>query len=301
MGHLFRALVLADIARVRGLNVVFVVNNDTAATRLIAARGFAFMTADYRDLGNGWAARIVQERRIRIWVDDRLDTDLAHAQAVRHAGARLVTFDDRGPGAALADLNVVALSQGDERIAGIRVLRGLRFLVIDPAIARYRRERKALGSRVVTMGGSDTYGLTVKVVRALKEAGLPATVILGPGFRHDSELAAVLDARYVVKRGPSSLSRELAAHDAAITAGGVTMFEASAAGLPCIVIAAEPWERDAARMMEKLGACVVAGYRADFDASLLRSALPVEQMSRAALAALDANGALRVADEVFAL
>jgi spore coat polysaccharide biosynthesis predicted glycosyltransferase SpsG len=301
MGHLFRALVLADIARGRGRRAIFVINEDAPATQLIASRGFASISVDLRDALSGWAARAVRERQIRIWIDDRLDTDLAHAKGVCDGGARLVTFDNRGPGAALADLNVVALPHGNERIAGRRVLTGLRFMVIDPAIESYRRERAVLKSRVVTMGGSDTYGLTVAVVRALKEAALPATVVLGPGFRHDHELAAELDARFIVKRGLDSLPQELAAHDVAITAGGITLFEAAAAGLPCVVIATEPWEREAARMMERLGACVVAGYRDDFDTSLLRAALPVPRMSRAALAALDAGGASRVADEVLAL
>jgi spore coat polysaccharide biosynthesis predicted glycosyltransferase SpsG len=301
MGHLFRALVMADILSARGVGVLFVINEDARAVAVLGSRGFHYVHADLGDARSGWESGLVRSQGIGVWVNDRLDTSVEHARRVKEAGARLATFDDHGTGAALADLNVVSLSQPGEQMTGKRVLTGLTYLVIDPAIERYRRERSGLESRVVTMGGTDTYGLTVQVMRALKEHSLPATVILGPGFRHDVELSTALDARFVVKRGVTCLAKELAAHDLAITAGGITLFEAAAAGLPCVVIAAEPWERDAAHMLERLGACRLAGYRADFDASLLAAAQPVAQMSRAALAALDAGGAGRVAEELLAL
>lgn len=299
MGHLFRALTLADFLRAQGVNSVFVVNDDPASAKVLSSRGFRRILAGQG--GDNWVGQIVRNEEIRIWVDDRLDTDVAHAQSVRNAGARRATFDDRGAGAALADLNVVALARASESLAGKKVLTGLSYMVIDPAIGRYRRKRTVLGSRVVAMGGSDTYGLTVAVVRALREASLPATVVLGPGFRHDQELFAVIDSQFVIKRGIASLPEEFASHDLAITAAGITLFEAAAAGLPCIAIPAEVWELEAARMMEKKGACLVAGYRAEFDVASLGRPLPLECMSEAALATLDAGGTARVASEILAL
>src|SRR6185312_14607042 len=112
--------------------------------------------------------------KIKTWINDRLDTGLAHAQSVRDAGARLVSFDDRGAGAALADLNIVAFPASEaEKLPGRRVLSGPGALVLDPAIGALRRLRTALNSLVVSMGGSDTYGVTVDVARALKQRGMP--------------------------------------------------------------------------------------------------------------------------------
>jgi spore coat polysaccharide biosynthesis predicted glycosyltransferase SpsG len=158
-----------------------------------------------------------------------------------------------------------------------------------------------MGSVVVSMGGSDTYGLTLDVVRALSERKLAATVVIGPGFAHEAGLAKLLDIGMIVKRSIPSLAEEFSRHDLAITAGGITPFEANAAGLPCVVIGAEPWEERAGELLAKLGGCRYAGPRARIDFSPLDHALPLEKMSAAALAAVPVDGAERVAAELLKL
>jgi hypothetical protein len=81
----------------------------------------------------------------------------------------------------------------------------------------------------------------------------------------------------------------------------VTPFEANAAGLPCIVVAAEPWEEKAGELLARLGGCRYAGPRGRIDFGVLDEALPLERMSAAALAAVPADGADRVAAELLAL
>src|SRR5947208_31595 len=128
--------------------------------------------------------------------------------------------------------------------------------------------RTALNSLVVSMGGSDTYGVTVDVARALKQRGTGATVILGPGFAHDEALAAVKHEGLVLKRNVPSLAEEFFHHDLAITAGGLTPCEANAAGLPCIIIATESWEARTGQELEQLGGSRFAGSRGAIDFSL---------------------------------
>ena len=154
---------------------------------------------------------------------------------------------------------------------------------------------------VVSMGGSDTYGVTINVVRALRSAGREATVVLGPGFAHDSALDRVLGDLFTVKRSVASLAEEFARHDLAITAGGLTPYEANAAGLPCVVIATEPWEVRTGEVLARLGGCIYAGWRERIDFTAFEATLPIEKMSRAALASVPTDGAARVAAELLAL
>ena len=302
MGHLFRGLVLAAALERRGAAVRFLVNDSAAAAKVLGERGRRFVVVPLRDLESGWETGQVQRHGIRVWVNDRLQTDARHAKRVLNAGARLATFDDYGSGAPLADLQVAALPfNATAPAAGRRVLSGLRYLMLDPEIARYRRLREERRSLVVTLGGSDTHGLTVDVVRALRECEIGATIVLGPAFEHQEALEPLLDARFTVKRDVRLLAAELAAHDLAVTAGGITLFEACAAGLPCIAIAAEPSEQRSIEALAKLGACAYAGYRNDFDRSVFRQSLALEAMSRAGMAALDLDGAERVADALLGL
>jgi spore coat polysaccharide biosynthesis predicted glycosyltransferase SpsG len=302
MGHLFRGLVLAAALERRGAAVRFLVNDFAQAAAILRERGRPFETVPLHDLDSGWETALVERRGIRVWINDRLRTDAGHAKRVADAGARLATFDDYGTGAPLADLHVAALPfDASGPPAGKRVLAGLRYLVLDPEIRRYRRLRKERRSLVVTLGGSDTYGLTVEVVRALRELGMQASIILGPGFGHERELEPLLDARFAVKRDVRMLAAELAAHDLAVTAGGITLFEACAVGLPCIAIAAEPWEQRSIETLAKLGVCTYAGYRSGFERSVLGHPLPLEAMSRAGMEAVHLEGVERVAEALLEL
>jgi len=294
MGHLFRALALAEALTNQGSKVHFYLNAFAPAEDLLRARGHSFATVTLDD--GTWAAAIIAADGIRTWINDRLDTGAGHAQAVRQAGAHLVSFDDRGDGAALADLNIVAFPASDnEKLPGRRVLAGPQALVLDPAIAAFRRLRTALNSLVVSMGGSDTYGVTVDVARALKQRGMAATVILGPGFAHDEALAAVKHEGLTIKRNVPSLAEEFARHDLAITAGGLTPCEANAAGLPCIVIATETWEARTGQVLGQLGGSLYAGRREAINFQVLDSNLDIEKMSRFALQNVPADGARHVA------
>lgn len=294
MGHLYRGLALARALERRGAQTRLFLNDAPEAAAVLRREDRPFTAVDLSSLDVG---ELVRRHAIRVWIDDRFATDERHARRVLDAGARLATIEDRGSGARLADLHVMPLGQGE----GKRVLGGWRYLVLDEDVLRHRRRRAVPGSLVVSMGGADTYGLTVDVVRALRDLGRAATVVLGPGFSHEAALAPLLGGGIEARRGLRSLAEEFARHDVAITAGGVTLFEAAAAGLACIAIAAEPWERESVQALAAQGACRFAGYRADFDRAALGAPLDVARMSEAALAAVDGEGAGRVAEELLGL
>lgn len=300
MGHLFRALALAKAVESRGGAVCFFLNSFASAEAILRERGCQFETVQLE--GQGWEHDLIRNHGIGTWVNDRLDTDAAHAFRVQGEGVRLATFDDRGMGATQADLNIVAIPANDnETLPGRRVLRGLEYLVLDPAIAGRRRARNRSGSIVVSMGGSDTYGVTIDVVRAMKKRGLAATVILGPGFAHDAALALVADETFTLKRNVPSLTDEFSIHDLAITAGGMTPCEANAAGLPCIVIATESWEARTGEMLMQLGGSIYVGDRKNIDFTVLDRTLPIGAMSQAALETVPCDGADRIARRLLAL
>lgn len=298
MGHLFRMLGFSSLLKARGTPFLFLINADPVAEKMLAARHCPFRLVDL-GASNGWQGELIRRLGITLWVDDRLDTDAFHAREIKASGIPRVTFDDRGPGAALANVNVAGLAfDAREALGGAKVLRGPRYLVLNPEIARYRRRRTGPGSILVTMGGSDTHGATVRVLEILKSAGRGATVVVGPAFAHEAELQSILTEAFTVKRAVPSLFEEFSRHSLAITGGGVTPFEANASGLPCVVVANEDFEIPVARGLAAMGGAVFAGHYCEIDASLLTRELPVAQMSDAALSHIDLHGAERVLDEI---
>jgi spore coat polysaccharide biosynthesis predicted glycosyltransferase SpsG len=302
MGHLYRALALAQALEAKGAAVSLLLNDWTPAVDVARDHGRNVEIVSLSDTQSGWERDVIDRLGVHVWVNDRLDTTAAHAAHVRSTSARLASIDDRGAGAAQADLNIVAFpANDDEKLPGRRVLSGVSYLVMDPDVARHRRQRQGNGSLVVSMGGSDTYGVTVDIVRALRERQRRAVVILGPGFAHDEALASALTDDFTVRRAVPSLVEEFAHHDLAITAGGVTPCEANAAGLPCIIVATEPWEARTGEVLSALGGSIYAGPRANIDMTVFDRELPIAAMSAAALAHVPADGAARVAEALRAL
>jgi spore coat polysaccharide biosynthesis predicted glycosyltransferase SpsG len=278
-------------------------NADPNATAILTQRSVRYTTVDLADTQSDWESAMIAESGITLWVNDRLDTSLRHAEHVKRNGIKLVTFDDRGPGASLADLHFAPLVfSGDAELKGKRVLTGIQYLALNPEIDHYRRARTQLTSPIlVTLGGSDTYGVTVQVVALLKELDRPATIVTGPSFQHAKELERVLDQRFTWKREVPSLIREFYGYDLAITGGGVTPFEANASGLPCIIVANEPHEIEIGRYLEGAGASVFAGYYQEMAEQVFVRELDLAAMSRAGIEQIKTNGADNILRELAAL
>lgn len=295
MGHFYRALNLADGLVKAGLSYTLYLNDHAPSRQILVDRGVPHRIVDLEDFTGNWEASLIKQDGITLWVNDRLDTDLRHTEKIKAAGIPLVTFDDRGTGAALADLHIAALAfNTQEHLAGARLLRGPDYLILNPEISSYTRLRKQLASILVTLGGSDTYGVTVKVVQMLKEMNLTATIVVGPAFMHRDMLDEVLTKGFTLRCGVPSMIEEFNRHDLAITGGGITPFEANASGLPCVVIANELFEIPVGMALQKLGGSLFAGHHESLSLPLFSADLPLEQMSQAGMHNIGLQGTQRV-------
>lgn len=295
MGHFYRALNLADGLAEAGYPYKFYLNDHAPSRRLLDECGCRHEIVPLEDFDSNWEASLIRKDGITVWVNDRLNTDSRHAAKIKASGIPLATFDDRGTGAALADLHVAALAfDAQEKLGGARLLRGSGYLILNPQIRQYKRLRTRLSSVLVTLGGSDTYGVTVKVVQILKGMGLAATIAIGPAFIHKDLLENELTSSFTVKRGLPSLIEEFARHDLAITGGGITPFEANASGLPCVVIANELFEMPVGKELHRLGGSLFAGHHKSLQLPLFTEDIPLEQMSHAGMNNIGLQGTQRV-------
>jgi spore coat polysaccharide biosynthesis predicted glycosyltransferase SpsG len=295
MGHLYRSLNLAEGLAHAGRPYILYLNEHTPSEQILIERCLPYRIIDFQNLSGNWERDLIRRDDITLWVNDRLDTNLGHAQKIKGEGIPLVTFDDRGTGAMLADLHIAALAfDAQEKIGGLKVLKGADYLILNPKIHEYKRLRKQLKSILVTLGGSDTYGVTVKVVQMLKDMDLTATIVVGPGFMHMDELKDVLTDRFIVKFGVPSMIEEFHDHDLAITGGGITPFEANASGLPCIVIANEMFEIPVGMQLHKLGGSIFAGHHESLRLPFFEGGVSLQKMSLAGMQNIGVHGTKRV-------
>lgn len=301
MGHLYRGLTLADELVRMGEEVHFLINEHEPSLQILRSQGCKYEIMDLASDTGGWEVDAVQRLGACAWINDRLDTSSVHVDCVKATGLPVVTFDDRGSGAVRSDLNVAALVFGSEavlRLQGARVLTGVDCLVLNPAIASYRRVRTQLSSVLVTLGGADTYGATVEVVRLLKDKPWKVTVVLGPAFAHHEALAEAMPSHFDIRHGVSSMAAEMARHDLAITGGGMTPFEANAGGLPCLIVANEYFEIPVGQALERMGGGRFIGHHTEIDESVFHSSIDIAGMSMRAMASVGLDGVKRVATAV---
>ena len=304
MGHLFRSITLADALSREGCDVYFLVNDHALSLEILAQRGFEFNTVDLASQAGGWEAEMVRRLQASVWINDRLDTTVAHVERIKSTGTPVATFDDRGSGAALSDLNVAALVFDQHEVSllqGARVLNGVDYLLLNPDIAHFRRARTQMHRVLVTLGGADTHGATVEVVRLLRTKPWQVTVLLGPAFDHHEELAEVMPSHFELQQGVPSMVEAMDRHDLAVTGGGMTPFEANAAGLPCLVVANEVFEIPVGKALERMGGCKFIGHHQSFNESVFDEPLDIAGMSARAMAAVGLEGLQRVSTAVRAL
>lgn len=299
MGHFFRALNFIDYLNSKNSVYIVFINNDPIACSILKSKNIPFETVDLMDHDSDWESKLILKYHVDIWINDRLDTIIKHAENVNKNTIKLVTFDDRGSGAELSDIHIAALSfEKTEKLRGKRVLTGIEYLILNKEIEKYKRIRKTCKKTIVTLGGSDTYGVTLKVIDVLKTFNKKATIHLGPSFQNSAELKAVIDDNFHIISNVPSLIEVFYGYDLAITGGGLTPFEANASGLPCIIIANEAFEIQNGQFLANIGSSIFAGYYKDLQHEVFNKSLNIEQMSIYGIKNIRLDGVEKVYNEI---
>jgi spore coat polysaccharide biosynthesis predicted glycosyltransferase SpsG len=272
------------------------------ALGVLNSTGIRFETVDLMDYESGWETGLIKRYNVDVWINDRLDTDYRHSKNVKRNNIRLITFDDNGSGTELSDLHVAALAFAkDGKSKAKKTLKGIEYLILNKDIDKFKRLRDKKSKIIVTLGGSDTYGVTVKVVNLLKEQGKTADIHVGPSFKHHEELKAIIDERYRVIGRVPSLIKTFYDYDLAVTGGGITPFEANASGLPCIIVANELFEIANGQFLSNIGSSIYAGFHENIDKTAFARPLEIETMSRSGMTRITLNGAENIYRQIEAL
>jgi spore coat polysaccharide biosynthesis predicted glycosyltransferase SpsG len=254
---------------------------------------------------------------------DLLDTpdDPDLCAAFRAAGLRVVTFDNTGPGrlSAHAVINFLVRDPDPAALAsrGVSLYQGAGYATLLPEYAGRNERPKPIRSRaerlLVTMGGGDSAGLAVKVVRALRpDPPLAVTVVVGSAFPHMAALRAAASAaphEVRIEDAIPSLLPEWEAADVAVIAGGLTMHEALVTGTPSIAVCQEVWHQPfLARLFAAEGAMIDLGLGRDASEEAIGAAVTEladdaarrERISRAGQRLCNGLGTGRVVDVLLA-
>ncbi|MDE2182245.1 MAG: NTP transferase domain-containing protein [Alphaproteobacteria bacterium] len=314
-GHVKRMIALARALRdSEGIGVEFAVNGGEEALTPILQAGFAatLVPSPRWNLGS-----VVADPDIFI-LDCR--DGPTRCEVERFAARVPVTavIDDGSERRLAADLAyyppVPQVEDLDWTGSHCSVRTGWEWTLLGLAHASPRpRAVSARPTLLVTMGGSDPYGFTLKAAHALTalEPLFRARFVIGPGFAHKEQVAKAivgLKSNFETIEGADGLATEYAACDLALASFGVTAYELAAYGVPALYLCATDDHARSASAFEHagLGLSLGLGGRvcdrtiADAVLSLLSDGRRRRDMRAAGLMTVDGNGAARIARDLAA-
>ena len=305
-GHVMRGLALAAALNEGGARCVFVLGDARGAGAIAATvtgRGHEVVlipVTAWEDDATRTRA-IATERGARLVITDICTTArrrdptalVAYHGTLMTSSAPpfVVTFDDATGAAYASDVVVIPYFRagpvpGESRPGQVR-LAGAEYFVfrrefVDAAHTAASRTIAAQGRNVlVTIGGSDAYGVTVRVARAVAtiEPGVvTARFVLGPGTAPAivREVQAIVagwpgDAEVLVE--PPSLAALMLWADLAVTGEGLTKYETAVTATPSLMISQFDTDGVLVREFEQAGTTRHLGNAATLDETAIAKAL----------------------------
>ncbi|MBV9992716.1 MAG: NTP transferase domain-containing protein [Alphaproteobacteria bacterium] len=308
-GHVKRMVALARALRDReGIGAVFAVNGSEDALEPIRNAGFEAVLAD--DI-----CAIVAKRRPDVLILDCREGP--SREEVEALGIELVAVVDDGSERRLAaDLAYYPpVPQAETldwtgslcvpRIGWQWSLLGLTQSVLKPKPVTPRP------TLLVAMGGSDPYGLTLRMARALTRLDpiFRARFVIGPGMEDREKVAAAiakLKANFETVEGADDLATEYASADLALAAFGVTAHELASFGVPALYLCLTDDHAQSASAFEYAGMGISLGLAENAEEeriaksvwALLGDATRRREMRAAGLMTIDGQGAARIASDI---
>ena len=303
MGDVWRSIALADEFSGQSDEVRFILSGGEEEVATVGDSGHRYDTVDSLAAEHG----VLEAFQPAVIIVNKLNNAPEYIKSLRQFPGLVVTLDDAGEGAQYSELR-------------INVIFPIPGSITDPKYVPLRNEFPEIHGKLkvisedphellITQGGSDTYGFTHMIVRALGQmAWRPhCTVVVGPAFRHQVELEqAVADSslNLTVIQNARNMSEVMWNADLAITAGGITMYELACTGTPSLVIGAERWDLDTAAWLELEEAVIFLGFGGDIDYRIVPEAVNSlavdvdkrQQMSDRCKRLVDGRGSIRTVE-----
>src|SRR6202521_3767927 len=285
MGHVVRCLWLASALRdTYGNPVSFCMAQDDIGISAVQSRGWPVLRVAAEEFGGVDGDALV----IIIDLPGGASAEAVRSLRQRNPRSLVVLMDGTCTGRIEADLVVSPIERLPDPASwqGFRGQRyeGPAYAILDPAFARVPRRvsGEVREPRVlVSMGGSDPYGLTLQALRALDtmpdnmEESFHVTIAIGPAFLHEVELRTWLAGarRQYETRREDSLLDLMVNSDLALVSFGTTVYELAAAGLPAIALSITEDHAQSAEVFAQLGSLMHLGLFSTVSDEQIRSAV----------------------------
>lgn len=319
MGHLMECLAISDEIKSREIPVEFVTDPYQPAASILEQRGVPF-TLSPKSSANETICALAETHPDRTVLMHHRSVSLNNQTSLKKYGFRLIVCDQLGGIEVSSDV-LINCSGIPEWLhytysdTSPLCCFGPDYAVLRKEFEKYHRQSKTFAHDdfkvLVTMGGVDRTGATIRIVDALASSGLSSrfTVILGRGFNHWDPLKqsrSFQDSRFQFLHNVSDMENHLSNSDVVICSGGFTLYEMACVGVPGLVLWEDSHEEVLGRYFEAQGTAFVVGNGIKSEKSLIRSAVKrllsnktkLIQMSKKGKALVDYKGIDRVCQAI---
>jgi len=286
IGHVARCLTLAEQLVAQGATVVFACR-ELPGHQLgrIAAEGHEVLAlpADAEDEIAALAARLPPGVVFDWIIVDHYALGAAWERGARRWARRIMVIDDLADRAhdcdLLLDQNATASEATYQLLvpAACRVLAGPRYAVLRPAFRQGAAPAADGPQRVlVSFGGFDQGGMTLKTLQALMSIdGIEVQCIAGQSSPDLPALQALVSQRpgWQLLAFVDDLARRMAGATLFIGAGGGTVWERAALGVPSLCVSVADNQTANAEVLARAGVHLYLGAAAQVSVEALRQAI----------------------------
>ncbi len=234
MGHVYRVLAMAQQLARHKLKIIL------SPERPLGQNFFEQFGFDYQALDDSEFANLIETDKPDLLVFDYLDSDyqLVHKLKTLSPETKILSFEDQGFGAQLADL-VISDLYPNESIAENKQLSGLQYSILAPSfetLPRISEFQPEVRHIVVLFGGTDPSGLAEKTLSALEQTKFAGQVIVIRGMGA-KPISADWKLDVQILKNVKNMPRVLAQADLAFSSAGRTITELASLGVPTICMA----------------------------------------------------------------
>jgi len=270
LGHLSRCISLAEAFEDLGYESLFVGNFEGAGQAFLKTAGFSFEQCP------GWSvedARAVVRRfensQCNLVVLDSYALNDAYLDALGRVAERTVVVDDYGKLERYncsGILNFTVEAENVQYPDGPKLMLGPDYMLTRRRFVEYRKSKSVhIPPRnvLVTFGGIDRHGATEKVVKMfLDHTQLHVRAIVSDFYSNMAELEALAsssDGLFEIQCQQPDLAEAFGWADVAVTAGGLSKYEAAYMGVPVLVFSQSSEEVQESGRFARHALCVDGG------------------------------------------
>ena len=264
-GHFMECLSIATKLSDNRIKISFLINDNKSAICFVNNLGIFYnIYTDFPKIDS-----FLKKNIFSTCITNLRSIPLGLMEKIKQQGIKSIVIDELGNKPIVADvlINGAAVEEWHKYFyleKKPKTYFGPRYMILGESFLKYHDKEKGItGTVLVSMGGVDRSGTTLKLIKVLKSFnGVKKKIVIGPGFYHEDELNIIkveLDESFELLYDIKDLSNLIYESDIIFSAGGNTLHEAACVGTPAIVLWEDQHEKEQAEWFAKKGAVINLG------------------------------------------